>query len=67
MRTLFDKFVWNEFERPQDGPEGARAGIARVIPLSAKQSTPISGSLRTELEVIRFQIDRSYYWCYQSP
>jgi hypothetical protein len=23
MRTPFDKFVRNEFERPQDGPEGA--------------------------------------------
>jgi hypothetical protein len=38
MRTLFDKFVWNEFERPKDGPKGARAGTARVIPLSANLS-----------------------------
>jgi len=34
MRSLFDKNVGNIFERPKDGPAGARAWIARVIPLS---------------------------------
>ena len=40
MRTPFDKIVWNDFERAKRGPEGVRAGTARIIPRSPPYISP---------------------------